>query len=216
MIFFKEFRQAVRLTLALLLLCGVAYPYALTGLGQLLVSEKAGGSIVYVHDVAIGSALVGQHFTDPRFLKGRPSAVNYNTYTAAQKADGTYEGVASGSDNMGASNPALAQRVKNDMAAFLAAHPGVRAEDVPTDLLTASGSGLDPHISPAAARLQIPALAQHTGLSKDTLKAIIARHTTGKQGGILGGETVHVLKVNVDIAHALGLPPTGAAEREKE
>ena len=207
MTFFKEFRQALLLSCVLLLVCGVAYPYALTGLGQLVAPESAEGSIVYLDTQAIGSALVGQDFTDPRFMRGRPSAVGYNTYTAANKADGTYEGVASGSDNMGASNPALAERVTRDMAAFLAAHPGVQAKDVPTDLLTASGSGLDPHISPAAAQLQIPALAQHTGLSKETLRAMIVRHTTGKWGGIWGADTVHVLKVNREIAQALGIAP---------
>lgn len=201
--FIKEFRQAFVMTLAMFALCGLFYPYALTGLAQMLAPENASGSLLYMDGKAVGSALVGQDFTDPRFLRGRPSAVKYNTYTAEQKADGSYTGVASGSQNMGASNPALAERVAGDMQAFLAAHPGVKAEDVPADLLTASGSGLDPHISPASAHVQIPALAQHTGLSKETLRAIIDKHTSGKVGGILGAETVHVLKVNMDIAQAI-------------
>lgn len=203
--FIKELRQALLLTVFMLILCGVAYPYALAGIGAVVAPEKAAGSLLYIDGKAVGSALVGQNFTDPRFLKGRPSAVNYNTYSSEQKAEGAYGGVASGSANFGASNPALAERVTEDMQAFLAAHPTVTSQDIPADLLTASGSGLDPHISPASARLQIPALMQHTGLSKETLDAIITQHTTGKWAGILGGETVHVLKVNMDIARALQL-----------
>lgn len=214
MSFIKEFRQALLMTLVMLVLCGFAYPYALTGIGQALAPEKASGSLVYMEGKAVGSALVGQNFTDPRFMKGRPSSVGYNIYTSEEKADGTYAGVASGSANMGNSNPALAKRVEEDMRAFLAAHPDVRAEDIPTDLLTASGSGLDPHISPASARLQIPALVRHTGLSKKELEDIIARHTTAKLGGIFGENTVHVLKVNMDIAHALKLQTPGAATKE--
>lgn len=205
MSYIKEFRQAFMMTIAMFILCGLIYPYALVGLGQIVAPDKASGSLLYMDGKAVGSALVGQDFTDPRFMRGRPSAVNYNTYSAEQKADGSYAGVASGSQNMGASNPALAARVAEDLKAFLLAHPGVKAEDVPADLLTASGSGLDPHISPASAHLQIPALAQHTGLSKEALSAIIDKHTVGKAGGVLGGETVHVLKVNMDIAQALGL-----------
>lgn len=216
MSFLKEFRQALMLTLVLLVVCGVAYPYALAGLGQALAPEKATGSLLYMDGRAVGSALVGQHFTDPRFLKSRPSAVNYNTYTAAEKADGTYTGVASGSNNMGASNPALVERVTGDMKAFLAEHPGVKAEAIPTDLLTASGSGLDPHISPAAARIQIPALVLHTGLPKEKLEAIVDRHTRGKWGGIFGENTVHVLGVNMDIARELGISPQATAATKKD
>lgn len=212
----KGIQQAFLLTLAMFMLCGLAYPYALIGMGQLLAKEHAEGSLLFVEGKAVGSALVGQQFTDPRFLRGRPSAVNYNIYTSGQKADGTYTGVASGSQNMGASNPLLAHRVQEDLKALLAAHPGLAAKEVPTDLLTASGSGLDPHISPAAARIQVPALARHTGLAKETLQAMIDRHTTGKWAGILGNETVHVLKVNMDIARALRLTPGGGAAREKE
>ena len=206
----NEVKQACLLTLALFLLCGLAYPYALTGLGQTLMPEEAEGSLLRLNGEVVGSALVGQAFTDPRFLTGRPSAVGYNTYSAKDKADGTYKGVASGSANLAPGNPALTQRVEQDMLAFLAAHPEARAEDLPADLLTASGSGLDPHISPAAARVQIPALARHSGLSTATLEAIISRHTSPKVGGILGGERVHVLKVNMDIAQALGLTANAA------
>lgn len=208
--YIKEFKQAFLLSLVLFALCGLAYPYALTGIGQTFMPEKANASMLYMDGKAVGSALVGQNFEDPRFLKGRPSSVSYNTYTAEQKADGSFAGVASGSANMGATNPGLVERIAKDKEAFLAAHPEAQGKDLPTDLLTASGSGLDPHISVASAMVQIPALVQHTGLSREALEAIIVKHTLHKAAGIFGGEGVHVLKVNMDIAKALGIRP-GAA-----
>lgn len=203
--YLKELKPALLLSLALFAVCGLAYPYALTGVGQVFMSDKAQGSLLEMNGQVVGSALVGQDFSDPRFLKGRPSAVGYNTYTTDEKADGSYAGVASGSNNYAPSNPALVERVKQDKQAFLEANPDAPNTSLPGDLLTASGSGLDPHISPAAARVQIPALARHTGLPTAELEAIIAKHTTGKWLGIFGGENVHVLKVNMDIAQSLGL-----------
>ncbi|MEG2421580.1 MAG: potassium-transporting ATPase subunit C, partial [Oscillospiraceae bacterium] len=146
-----------------------------------------------------GSALVGQDFTDPRFLQGRPSAVNYNTFTDA----GTFGGVSSGSQNYGPSNPALTERVQADMDAFLAAHPDVKAAEIPADLVTSSGSGLDPDISPASAAVQIPQLAKNTGLSEEALTQMVAENTTGKFLGIFGEARVNVLGVNLAIARAL-------------
>lgn len=207
----KELKSAVLLSLALFVVCGLTYPLALASIGQALMPDKAQGSLLYrageegQAGKAVGSALVGQAFDDPRFLKGRPSSVGYNTHTVAQKADGSYAGVASGSNNFAATNPALIERVAADKQAFLAAHPDAMAELIPGDLLTASGSGLDPHISPASAQIQLPALARHTGLSVATLQAMVRRHTTGKLLGVFGGEGVHVLKVNMEIADALGI-----------
>ena len=199
----RELRQAFVLSIVLLVVCGVVYPYAVTGLGHLLFPAQAAGSLIVVEGQPVGSTLVGQHFSDPRFMRGRPSAVQYNTYTEAAKADGAYAGVASGSDNLAASNPALAKRVQDDMAHFLAHNPGVKAQDIPTDLFTASGSGLDPHISPAAAAVQIDALARNTGLDKERLERIVQNNTSGKLYGIFGEERVHVLGVNLEIAKAL-------------
>lgn len=209
MIILKEFRPALLLTLVLFVVCGLAYPYALTGVSQVVAAEKANGSLIVVNGKAVGSAIVGQEFTDPRFMKSRPSAVNYNVYTAAEKADGTYTGVSSGSKNYGNSNPELAQRVEKDLAAFLAAHPTIKRESIPTDLLTASGSGLDPHISPAAALVQLPALAEHTGLPIEQLQLMVKNNTRGKVAGVLGETTVNVLQMNLEIARALGLLPKG-------
>ena len=198
-------KKPVLVTLALLVLCGFIYPLFLTGLAQVLFPWQANGSVVAADGVAVGSAIVGQDFTDARFMRCRPSAVGYNTYTEEEKADGTYGGLASGSNNYAPSNPALKERVEADIAAFLASHPGVAKENIPTDLLTASGSGLDPHISPASAEVQVPQLAKETGLSEAGLRKIVAQHTEGKFLGVFGEARVNVLGVNLDIAQALGL-----------
>lgn len=203
--FLKGIKKPLMVTLALLLICGVAYPLLFTGLSQLIFPTQANGSMVIIDGKAVGSQLVGQDFTDIRFMKSRPSAVNYNTYTQEDKENGNYTGISSGSKNMGPTNPELAERVKEDMATFLKANPSVKQEDIPTDLLTASGSGLDPHISAASAAVQIPALVENTGLSEDKLKNIVKENTKGKVLGIFGEETVNVLNVNLEIAKELGL-----------
>ncbi|MCL2772712.1 MAG: potassium-transporting ATPase subunit KdpC [Oscillospiraceae bacterium] len=189
----------------MLVICGLAYPLAMTGLGQLIFHSQADGSMVYADGKIVGSLLIGQDFTDPCFMKCRPSAVNYNTYTDAQKSDGTYAGIRTGSDNYAPSNPKLAARVEADIEKFLAANPTVKKEDIPADLLTASGSGLDPHISPASADIQIPALTQNTGLPEQTLEQFVKDNTKGRLLGIFGEETVNVLGVNLEIAKALNL-----------
>lgn len=190
-------------SVVLLLLCGIIYPLLVTGISQVLFPNKANGSIVEVNGKEVGSELVGQEFTDERFMKCRPSAVNYNTYTAEEKEEGTYTGVSSGSDNFAPSNPELIARVEEDMAEFLKNNPDVKKEDIPTDLLTASGSGLDPHISPESAKVQIPALVKSTGLSEEELQEIVDNNTKSKFLGIFGEETVNVLKVNLEIAKKL-------------
>ena len=181
----KSLRAPVLVTLVLLLICGLIYPVVMTLMSQALFPSQANGSIIYVDGQAVGAKNVGQDFTDPRFMRCRPSAYQYNTYTVDEEGnkfynDGSeYAGVASGSNNYGASNPA--------------------------DLVTASGSGLDPHISPASAAVQIPQLAENTGLTEEQLEQFVADNTTGKVLGIFGEETVNVLGVNLDIAEALGL-----------
>lgn len=149
----KSLRAPVLVTLVLLLICGLIYPVVMTLMSQALFPSQANGSIIYVDGQAVGAKNVGQDFTDPRFMRCRPSAYQYNTYTVDEEGnkfynDGSeYAGVASGSNNYGASNPALAERVQGDIDEFLAEHPDLTVEDIPTDLVTASGSGLDPHIS---------------------------------------------------------------------
>ena len=204
-------RQAVLVTVVLLVLCGLVFPVLLSGLSAVIFPSQAKGSLVTADGIAVGAKNVGQDFTDPRFMRCRPSAYQYNTYTVDEEGnkfynDGSeYAGVASGSNNYGASNPALAERVQGDIDEFLAEHPDLTVEDIPTDLVTASGSGLDPHISPASAAVQIPQLAENTGLTEEQLEQFVADNTTGKVLGIFGEETVNVLGVNLDIAEALGL-----------
>ena len=207
----KSLRAPVLVTLVLLLICGLIYPVVMTLMSQALFPSQANGSIIYVDGQAVGAKNVGQDFTDPRFMRCRPSAYQYNTYTVDEEGNKFYNdgsefaGLGSGSNNYAPSNPALTQRVEADIEAFLAENPGVAREDIPADLMTASGSGLDPHISPAAAQVQLPAIAEASGLSPERLAQIVADNTEEKLLGMFGEETVNVLGVNLDIALAMGL-----------
>lgn len=210
--FFKMFRIAFAFCLVMMVLCSFVYPLALTGVSQAAMKEKAGGSLIDREgnltsdpQKAVGSVLLGQDFTEDCFFRGRVSSVHYNTYTEEQKENGDYSGVSSGSFNYGNSNPDLKARIQKDLDDFLAAHPGVKAEDIPADLLTASGSGLDPHISPQAAEVQIPAVAEHSGLSEEEVSQIVEENTEGKTLGVFGEERVNVLKCNLAIAESMGL-----------
>ena len=209
--FLHNVRQSVLVTLVLLILCGLVFPVVLSGLSAVIFPSQSKGSLVEVNGEAVGAKYVGQEFTEDYFMKGRPSAYHYNTYYEDGEGsrfynDGSeFAGLASGSNNYAPSNPALAERVEADIEAFLEANPTISREDIPADLMTASGSGLDPHISPEAAAIQIPALAEASGLSEETLKEIVADNTTGKLLGVFGEETVNVLGVNLGIARAMGL-----------
>lgn len=201
----KTLLRALKVSVALLLICGVIYPLAMTGISQLVFPKQSNGSIIYYNGKPVGSELLGQAFTDARFFHGRISAVNYNTYAAGDKTIGqsgkaVYPGVSSGSSNLAPSNPALVERVKKDIAEFLKANPAAKAEDIPADLLTSSGSGLDPDISPEAAKIQIPAISKATGLSTAELDKIIAGNTKHRFLGIFGEPRVNVLMANIEIA----------------
>ena len=198
-------------TLIFLFLCGFLYPVVLSGLSAAIFPRQAKGSLVMADGEAVGAANVGQDFTEPYFMKCRPSACNYNTYYEDTEGDQFYNdgsefaGLSSGSNNYAPSNPALAERVEADIEEFLTANPDVTREELPADLMTASGSGLDPHVSPEGAQVQIPALAEASGLSEEELEQIVADNTTGKLLGVFGAEAVNVLGVNLDIAAAMGL-----------
>ena len=208
---FHGLRQSLMVTLILLLLCGFVFPVLLSGISAVIFPSQANGSLVYADGQAVGAANIGQDFTEPYFMKGRPSAYNYNTYYEDEQGNQYYNdgsefaGLSSGSNNYAPSNPALTERVEADIEAFLEANPDVKREDIPADLMTASGSGLDPHITPESARIQIPALATSSGLSEEQLEQIVEDNTEGKLLGIFGEETVNVLGVNLDIAKAMGL-----------
>ena len=207
--FWQDLAQGFRLTLVMLVLCGFIFPMILTGLSAMLFPSQAKGSLVEFDGQHVGAKNVGQEFRQDYFLWSRPSAYHYNVYREDSAGNQTYldgsdfAGLSSGSDNYAPSNPALADRVKQDMQTFLAKNPGVKVEDIPTDLMTASGSGLDPHISKAAAEIQVNRIAKASGLDKSSIEKIIQKHTQGKLLSILGEETVNVLLVNIDIAKAM-------------
>ncbi|GAA0791623.1 K(+)-transporting ATPase subunit C [Faecalicatena orotica] len=210
--FLKYLKSAVVLTVLMLVVCGFAYPAALTGLGQLFFPHQANGSLITADgkntndpEEAAGSAISGQDFSgDPRYFQGRISGVNYNTYTEEEKEDGTYAGVGSGGSNLAPSNEELKERAEKSVEEFLKQNPDVKKGDIPADLLTASGSGMDPHITPESARIQIPSIAEETGLSEEQLDKIVENNTEGKVLGVFGHDRVNVLKCNLDIAKAIG------------
>lgn len=204
----KVFIRAITVTIALFIICGFIYPLAMTGVSQLLFRHQANGSIIQNNGKSIGSELLGQDFTDPRFFHGRVSAVNYNTYKPEDKKPGkdgkaAYAGPVSGSANLAPSNPVLTERVKKDIDSFLKANPGVKKEDIPTDLLTSSGSGLDPDISPEAARIQVPAISKATGININDLNEIVEKCTKGRTLGIFGEPHFNVLDANIEISNRL-------------
>ena len=210
--FGKMAGKALIFCAVMMLLCSFAYPLSLTGASQLAMKEKANGNLIDKEGnpttdskEAVGSALVGQEFTEDYYFQPRVSTVNYNTYIEEEKENGDYTGVASGSSNYGNSNPDLKKRMEKDLDEFLEKHPGVKAEDVPSDLLTASGSGLDPHISPKAAEIQIPYVAENSGLSEEEVTEIVEENTEHKVLGIFGEERVNVLKCNLAVANAMGI-----------
>ncbi len=183
---FKELRPALVVFGLLTVITGLVYPGIVTVIGRLAFPEQATGSVIMDGDRAVGSALFGQPFSDPRYFWSRPSA------TGPQP----YNGGASSGSNLGAINPALAEAVTARVAALRAADPG-NDHPVPVDLVTASGSGLDPHITPAAARYQAARVARERGMTEDEVFALIERHTEGRTFGVLGEPRVNVLRLNL-------------------
>ena len=204
----KIIKKAIFVSITLMILCGLIYPLFMTGVSQLIFNKKANGSLITVDGKEVGSELLGQNFTAAKFFKGRVSAVNYNTYTEKdtkldESGKSAYAGVGSGSQNLAPSNEALKERVEKDIDSFLETNPSVKKEDIPTDLLTSSGSGLDPDISPKSAEIQIPAVSKGSGISEGDLKAILDKYTEGRTLGVFGEPRVNVLKVNIEIASIL-------------
>ncbi|MDO4439083.1 MAG: potassium-transporting ATPase subunit KdpC [Eubacteriales bacterium] len=204
-------KQAFGVSLVLMLICGFAFPLLLTGLSAIIFPHQAGGSLIEVNGKAVAAEHVGQEFTEDYYLWSRPSAYHYNVYN--ENADGTktytdgseFAGLGSGSNNYAPSNPELVKRVEADMEHFLEKNPDVKKEDIPTDLMTASGSGLDPHISPEAAEIQIPRIVEASGLEEAKVREIIKNNTESKLLGVFGEETVNVVKSNIEIGTAMGL-----------
>ena len=188
---FGQFLPAVRMLVVLSILTGVIYPYLVTGLAQLAFPGAANGSLIVEKDKAVGSSLVGQPFDDPKYFWSRPSATSPQPYNAA----------ASSGSNQGPRNPALADAVTGRIKALRDADPDNKAP-VPVDLVTASGSGLDPDISIAAAEYQVRRVAKARGMAEDKVRALVADNTTGRTFGILGDPRVNVLKVNLALDRA--------------
>lgn len=208
----KSIGKAFVFCIVMMILCSFVYPLALTGVSRLTMKEKANGNLIDKYgnatakkEEAVGSALVGQDFTEDYYFQGRVSSVNYNTYTKEQKEKGEYAGVSSGSFNYGNSSKELKKRIEDSVKKFLADHPGVKRSDIPSDLVTASGSGLDPNISPKSAQIQVKTVAKNSGLSEKTVRDIVKRNTEHKFLGIYGEERVNVLKCNLEIAGEMGL-----------
>ncbi|WP_026888319.1 K(+)-transporting ATPase subunit C [Clostridium beijerinckii] len=204
----KIIKKSILISITFMILCGLIYPLLMTGISKLVFNKQANGSMIVADGREVGSELIGQNFTDPRFFRGRISAVNYNTYTDEdtkpdESGKAAYTGVGSGSQNLAPSNDALKERVEKDIDDFLEANPGVKKEDIPTDLLTSSGSGLDPDISPKAAEIQIPAVSKASGISEADLHKIVDKYTDGRTLGIFGEPRVNIVKVNTEIASIL-------------
>jgi len=179
-------RPTLVIFVALSALTGLAYPYAITGMARWMFPQQAAGSLIERDGRVVGSALIGQAFTSPRYFWGRPSATGQAPYNAA----------ASGGSNLGPRNPALAEAVRIRVAALHAADPGNRAL-IPVDLVSASGSGLDPHISPAAARYQVARVARLRGLPAGQVEQLVQAHTSRPLLGVLGEPVVNVLALNL-------------------
>ncbi|OOG42504.1 potassium-transporting ATPase subunit KdpC [Rhodanobacter sp. C05] len=186
-------RNALMMLLLMTLITGVAYPLVATGLAQLVFPQQANGSLIVKDGKPIGSALIGQSFTDSKYFWGRPSA------TTPQANNG----VNSGGSNLGPTNPGLTDAVKQRIAALRAADPG-NTEPVPVDLVTASASGLDPEISLAAAHYQLERVAKARGLSTSQVQTLVNEYTSGRQLGVFGEPRVNVLQLNL----ALDAPQT--------
>ena len=180
----KDLLTAVLMTLALTVLVGVIYPLAITGLAGIISKDKADGQLITRNGVTVGSRILAQPFTRPEYFHPRPSAAgNYG-----------YDATNSGGSNYGPTNHKLIDRVNADVAALEAENPG---KPIPIDLVTTSGSGLDPHITPAAAEFQIPRVARARGVLEDKIRELVTQHTEGRQFGFLGEERVNVLELNL-------------------
>ena len=185
---------SIWMTLATTVLLGILYPLAVTLLAQWAFPRQANGEIIHLGGKLVGSSLIGQPFTSPGYFHSRPSAAGAAGYDP--------DASSGGASNLGPTNAALITRVNGDVQKLQAENPGAR---VPVDLVTASGSGLDPHISPAAAEFQIARVARERGMSEGDLRALLAQHTEGRQFGFLGEPRVNVLELNLelDAAHPL-------------
>jgi K+-transporting ATPase ATPase C chain len=177
---------AIRMTIVTAVIAGIIYPLAMTGIAQVVFPGKADGSLIKKNGVVIGSSLIAQNFTAAKYFQPRPSAAGKG-----------YDGMDSSASNMGPTNKTLADRVQAAVKADIAADPGLTFGNVPIDMVTTSGSGLDPDVTVANARAQAPRVAAARGMSVSAVLALVAKHTAGRQLGLLGEPTVNVLQLNL-------------------
>jgi len=182
----EQIKPAILIFIALSILTGIIYPFFITGIAQVLFPVQANGSLIYRNGKPVGSALIGQAFNDPKYFWGRISATSPVVFNAAS----------SSGSNLGPSNPALLDAVKARIKALRSADPG-NTSPIPVDLVTSSASGLDPHISLAAAYYQAARIARLRGLSLDTIKILISKYASGRLFGIIGEPVVNVLELNL-------------------
>jgi potassium-transporting ATPase KdpC subunit len=181
----KNLITAVLMTIATTVLLGIIYPLMVTAIAQVLFPRQANGQLIQRDGKTVGSAIIGQSFSGPAYFHSRPSAAG-NGYDAAN----------TNGSQLGPTNQKLIDRVKGDVSAAQADDPGL---PVPIDLVTASASGIDPHITPAAAEFQLPRIAKERGTTADRLRPLVARHTEGRQLGFLGEPRVSVLELNLEL-----------------
>jgi potassium-transporting ATPase KdpC subunit len=193
----QQLKIAFWMTIVTTILFGIVYPLVVTGLAQVLFPKQANGDLIRKNGTVIGSQLIGQAFSSKGYFYSRPSA-----------AGSGYDGLASGGSNLGPTNRQLITRVKQDAQSLQAQNPSA---PVPVDLVTTSGSGLDPDITPAAAEFQIPRVARERGMTEEEVRALVHRHTQGRQFGILGEPRVNVLELNLDLdaTHPMSTPQRG-------
>jgi potassium-transporting ATPase KdpC subunit len=182
----KQLLIAIWMTLATTVLLGIVYPLVVTGLAQIMFPRQANGGLIQVGSKVIGSRWIGQPFTSAGYFRSRPSAAG----------PAGYDPTASGGSNLGPTNKDLITRVDADVRRLQTENPNT---PIPVDLVTASGSGLDPHISPAAAEFQIPRIARERGMKEEDVRALVKSHTEGRQFGFLGEPRVNVLELNLEL-----------------
>ena len=193
----KEIRPAIVLVVALTIITGLLYPLAMTGIAGVLFPYQAQGSLIEKDGRVVGSALIGQVFADDKYFHGRPSATNTpDPKDPTKTVDAPYNAANSGGSNLGPTNKALIDRVKGDVDKLKAENPSAA---VPIDLVTTSGSGLDPDISPEAAFFQVPRIAKARNLPEARLRALVAENTEGRTLGFLGEPRVNVLRLNMGL-----------------